>query len=441
MNTPLNKTPESIIERVRDAGVVGAAGLGFPTHLKLQAKVETVIVNGSECEPLLFTDKTLLKTKAEGIIEGLKLAMIATGAKEGVIAINCDDEDGIAAIKKVISAPQTVRSENIKIHLLGNYYPAGDEFLTVYDVTQKVIPENGTPVTVGVMVLNVLTTLQIYQAVNGVPTTLRMVTIAGEVKEPKVVSVPIGTPYSELIALAGGSRLKNYSVLEGGPMMGRLVSDLNEGIAKSTTGIVLLPQDHFVIRLKSSKPINAQSAEFTEFCPRHLLGHEIDPEATMLALNYQTPEKSQTITSAFLCSGCGICEIMSSDGSLASPKKIYHEYQKRLLKAGVKNPHIRSGFSVHSQFENRKLATSTLIMKLNLGQYVKKLSFDGIKEIKQVKIPLQKNAPSFPLVKIGQFIKRGDVIAENLQGSLHHASIHGQISAITDQFIEITGAA
>ena len=336
--------------------------------------------------------------------------------------------------------------------MLGDYYPAGDEFLAVYDITKKVIPEGGTPLNVGVAVFNVFTVTQIYHAVNGKPVTERIVTIAGEVKEPKVVSVPVGTPYSELIKLAGGSTLKEFAVLDGGPMMGKLVLDLGAGIAKTTNGIVVLPTDHFAVNMKSktegetvkhSKVASDESDRSTEFCPRNLLGHAIDPQLTLRATDYNMAEPSAHITSAFLCSGCGICEVVT-DSMTLSPKKIFGEYQRLLKIGGVKNPHQRSGFTVHSQFENRKISTPMLIKKLGMSLYSKPLLSEGKKEISLVKIPTQKHvgARANVTVEIGQAVRRGDVIArspDDQMGSIYHASIHGKISEITELFVEITG--
>jgi Na+-translocating ferredoxin:NAD+ oxidoreductase RnfC subunit len=443
----MNLAPEHIVALVQNAGVIGAAGVGFPTHVKLQASVETVIVNGSESEPLLCTDKTILKTKALDVIEGLKIAMHAMGAKDGVIALNQNDRDVVAAVKKHLPA------SGIRIHLMGNYYPAGDELLTVYDVTKKIVPEGGNPLDVKVAVFNPLTMLQVYQAVNGKPATERMVTIAGEVKEPKVVTVPIGTRYSELIRLAGGSTLKEFTVLDGGPMMGSLVANLNAGIGKSTAAIVVLPSDHFIIRMKQktvsetvalSKVASGQNALTTDLCPRHLLGHAIHPHETITALDYGMAEPSRHVTEAFLCSGCGICEMVGAETTFVSPKKIYGEYQRLLTKAKIKNPHVCAGFAVHSQFENRKLSIPMLVKKVNLGAYEARLPFDGIKEINSVQIPIQKHVgvKAQSTVRIGQLVRRGDVIALSPRdelGSVYHASIHGLVSEITDQFVEITG--
>ena len=360
----VDRTPQQIVALVRKAGVIGAGGTGYPTYAKLGAKADTVIINACECEPLLHTDQYLLKNFTDDVIQGLMIAKVATGASHAVIAVNCEDQAAIKELKK-INNPQ------IRVHLMGNYYPAGDELLTVYDVTKRLVPEGGTPLDVGVLVLNVLTARQIYQSVNGMVATERTLTLAGAVKEPKVVSVPVGTRYSDLMAIAGGPAkgltAASVSVLDGGPMMGSVVTNLESGIRKSTNAMIVLPTSHYVIQMKlkstldmikQSKAVGGQGTQNTDLCPRHLLGHAIDPDRAMIALDYSKSEPSEPITSAFLCSACGVCEMVGDEASFTSPKRVYAEYRKRLEKAGVVNPHRRSDFTVHSQFENRKLPVS-----------------------------------------------------------------------------------
>ncbi len=444
------KTPEQIVAYVREAGVIGAGGRGFPTHARLEAKADTVIINACECEPLIHTDKYLLQTFTDDVIQGLKLAMHATGAIDGVIAVNCEDLESIRALNKI-------QDPKIRVHLMGNYYPSGDEMLTVYDVTKRVVPEGGTPLDVGVLVLNVLTARQIYQAIQGIVATERTLTIAGAVKTPKVVSVPVGTRFSELLALAGGpSRgfsMQTLTVLEGGPMMGKVVSNLESGISKSTQAITVLPTAHYVIQMKlksnaeivaQSKAVSGQGTLSTDLCPRHLLGHQIDPDAAMVALDYSKSDPVSAITSAFLCSECGVCEMVGDEASFTSPKRVYLEYRKRLEKAGVKNPHHRSGFPVHSQYENRKLSLPTLIMKLGIGEFVQKPERAGPKPASMVRIATNRHLgpASNPVVNLNQRVRRGDLIAESAEhelGTYYHASIHGTVSAITDHWIQITG--
>jgi Na+-translocating ferredoxin:NAD+ oxidoreductase RnfC subunit len=436
-----------IIDRVRTAGIVGAGGGGFPTYFKMNAQVNTVICNGSECEPLLATDKSILYQNPEKVIDGLKLAMQATGAKEGIIAIKGYYTKVVERVTKALDGIY-----DIHIHMLDNYYPAGDEFLTVYDVTKKLIPEGGLPLDVGVVVSNVLSLAQISDAVAGKTVTNRVVTINGEVEQPLVVDAPIGTSYQELIKLAGGATTKNYTVLDGGPMMGQMVEDLDRGIAKTTSGILVLPDDHFVINMKSksitqmaklSKAACCQCFRCTDLCPRNLLGHDIYPHRTMRTIDYNLAEPTEHITSAFLCSQCGVCEMIACDSMLLSPKKIYAEYRQQLTKQGVKSPHKKSGFSVRDAYEDRKVAIPTVMKKMGLAKYQLPQLQIRKYESKKVIIPINRHIgkPATVTTAVGDRVKIGDIIAlsdDGGLGSVYHASIVGSITDCDTNHVEIT---
>lgn len=177
-----------IAEKVRAAGVVGAGGAGFPTHIKLDSKVDTVIANGAECEPLLRADRYLMTRHAPQVAEGLRLVMQATGAARGIIALKREYEEATEALGSVVRD-----SSDVELHLMKSYYPAGDEFLLVYEATRRQVPEGGIPLEVGVVVQNVGTLYNVAQAQRDVPVTHRWLTVSGEVKEPKVLRAPVGT--------------------------------------------------------------------------------------------------------------------------------------------------------------------------------------------------------------------------------------------------------
>jgi len=443
----MTKTPEQIIHAVQQAGVIGAGGGGFPTHVKIQAKVETIIANGSECEPLLMSDQTMMVQRADLLIEGMQYAMQATGAKHGIIGIKAHYKDAVDALKKVLPS-----DGSIKLHLLDNYYPAGDEFLLVYETTGKVIPEGGIPLNVGVVVNNVITLMQIAQAVNGKPVTERTVTLAGEFHSPKIVTVPIGTPYAELIEIAGGLTQSDAVLIDGGPMMGKIVTELSTGIGKTTSGLLALPPDHFIVKMaqkpleqvvKQSKAACCQCFRCSDLCPRNLLGHNIYPHLTMRTIDYNLDNPTDHITSAFLCSQCGMCELVACDFMQLSPRKIYAAYRKALMEKGIKNPHRRENLTARDAFVQRKVAIPTVIKKTGLGPYDKKLSFAGTKTTKQVRIPLNRHigAPAQPLAHLGQKVRMCDMIAAtpaDQLGATYHASIEGKVTNISDYFIEIT---
>lgn len=441
----MSPTPTDIKLAVQQAGVIGAGGGGFPTHIKLDATVDTIIANGSECEPLLASDKTLIKEKAYRIIQGIQLVMTATGAKTGYIAVKGHYHEAVNALQQVLPA-----DHSIHLHLLENYYPAGDEFLTVYDVTRRVIPEGGLPFHVGVLVSNVLSLVQIADALDGKPVTERPVTIAGSVRYPQVVTVPIGTLYHDLITLAGGTLNPTDKLLDGGPMMGQPIYDTSSGIGRTTSGIIALPEDHFIINMKQltiqqmvkkSKAACCQCFRCTDLCPRNLLGHALYPHMTMRTIDYNMSEPVEHITSAFLCSQCGVCELIACDFMQLSPRQIYSQYRRLLSAKGIKNPH-HNPTSAREELENRKIPMSTIIKKTGLTPYLTPTPYQGFRDVSRVRVPLTRHAgsPAVSCVNIGQKVRRGEIIATSpmeKMGAVCHASIGGKITDITNQWIEI----
>jgi len=440
------KSQNQIVELVRKAGVIGAGGGGFPSYVKLQAQVDTVIANGSECEPLLASDKTMMLQHADLLIAGMQIAMQATGAKQGIIGVKGHYQNVVQTLEKALP-----HDGSIKLHLLNNYYPAGDEFVLVYELTGRVIPEGGIPLNVGVVVNNVITLMQVAEAVSGKPVTERTVSLVGEFNQPQVVIVPIGTTYNDLVKIAGGLKIKDAVLIDGGPMMGKIVDDWDVGISKTTSGIVALPSDHFVVRMqqkplaqmiKQSKSACCQCFRCTDLCPRNLLGHDLQPHLTMRTVDYNLAQPTENITSAFLCSQCGMCELIACDFMLLSPRKIYAAYRKELVARGIKNPHVRKGFNARAEFSGRKVAIATVLKKIDLEKYYVELPFTGKKEVNSVKILLNKHigAPAVPQVKRGQKIRMTDMIAETPKdklGAVYHASIAGTVVEVTDEYIEI----
>jgi len=439
-------TNTNIVEIVKRAGVIGAGGGGFPTWVKFRSKVDVVIANGSECEPLLRSDLTEMERKPDDIVRGLMCAMNVTGAKRGVIALKHHRKDAINALSKAIPD-----DGSIKLHLLDNYYPAGDEFILVYEVTGKVIPEGGIPLSVGVLVNNVTTLIQVADAVNGKPVIERNVTLQGEFNEPKVVTVPIGTTYKELIKIAGGFTRQDSVLLDGGPMMGKIVQNREEGIGKTTSGIIALPPDHFIIR-SISKPISlsikqarsacCQCLRCSEMCPRNLIGHTIYPHMTMRTVGYIEDLPLNYVTSAFLCSSCGVCELIACDVMQLSPRKIFAAYREKLIKNGIKNPHKNSPINASERFIDARLPLPMVMKKTNLEKYDIKIPFAGKAEVGFVRIPLKRHSggPATPIVQKGDKVRMCDVIAQTPgdgPGTVCHASISGTITDITSDWIEI----
>ena len=190
-----SKIDMKFIDTIRLNGIVGAGGAGFPTYVKLNKNIDTVIVNGAECEPLLLNDKYLLKFFSEKIIKGLQYIINATNAKKGYIVFK---KKYSVEMQDLINLAQKI--DGIEIVMINDFYPAGDETILVYEVTGRLIPEGGLPLDVGCVVNNVETVLNIYEAiVNNKPVTKRYITCTGEVKNPSIVHAHIGTTIGEII--------------------------------------------------------------------------------------------------------------------------------------------------------------------------------------------------------------------------------------------------
>lgn len=438
---------DEIVAAVKAAGVVGAGGAGFPTHIKINATVDVVIANGAECEPLLRAHQHIMAAEAEKLLMGMKTVMVAVGARRGYIGLKRKYAQAVEALQQVMARMQ---EREIQLYFLPDIYPAGDEQVLVYEVTGRIVPEGGIPLHVGVVVANVETLVNIANAAQGVPVTHKYVTVGGAVQQPVTLKVPLGTSVQEMIALAGGATVHPYAVIDGGPMMGKLVQPENP-ITKTTGGILVLPAGHSIIVGKTSpwqhlanraKAVCCNCVACTDVCPRNLLGHGLEPHRIMQALGHGAVDGSGILSKAFLCSECGACETFGCSMGL-SPRLVNAHLKRELVKAGLKNPHHEKPQSVKTNREYRMIPTKRLTARLGISQYDVKapLKMDEI-EVKQVRLPLSQHigAPAKPVVKVGDLVARGDLVAAIPEGAgvgaNLHASITGKITGI-EGFITI----
>ena len=453
-------TGTDITALVRDAGIVGAGGAGFPTHVKLNNRVDAYIANGAECEPILETDKHLMLTAAEDIVRGLEAAMEKVGAAKGFIAIKDKNREAIAMMEQAISG-----KSNLSVATLPNSYPAGDEMVLIRQVTDRIVPPGGLPFMAGVTVSNVATLKQIADALDGKPVTSRLVTIGGEVREPVTVEVPIGTPVRDLVEFAGGPTLSEYAVVFGGPIMG-FIGNLDAAITKTLGGVLLFPPDHIVVQLKQRQPrvtkLRAKMCctcqECTILCPRNALGHPIHP-AKMMSRAWQLDEilrqiesheldaaTEEMVAEALLCCQCGICEQYACIFGL-SPNRVYALVRDAVRKAGLKPDFSKRRLYGGPLFGYRKIPALTYARKLDLARYLVHTEFKPLGSLipKRVRIALCQHlgAPAIPIVKTGDRVHTGDLVGEIPEGKLSarvHASIGGRIGEVTDSYVVIEGA-
>lgn len=449
-----------VVSAVRDAGIVGAGGAGFPTHVKLKNRVDTFIANGAECEPIIEADKYIMQKSAPEIVHGLEIAMEQVGAERGVVAVKDKNTEAIAVLKSAIAG-----KSHLSLAVLGNYYPAGDEFVLVRQVTGRVVPIGGLPFNIGVTVCNVATLKNISDAVDGKSVTSRVVTVAGEVARPVTLEVPVGTSISELIAFARGATVDKYEVVAGGPVMGPVIS-ADDSITKTIGGIIVLPSDHTVIALKR-QPVRVTKLrakmcctcqECTILCPRNALGHPISP-AKMMSYSWYVDEiikrierheldahTEKMVYESLLCCQCGVCELYACIFGL-SPNKVYALVSDAVKRSGISVDFSKLSLHDGSMFEYRKLPALTLARKLGLERYLVHTDFEspGSFVPKTVHIPLHQHigAPAEPVVKSGDSVRTGDLIGEIPEGKLGarvHASIDGRVTEVTNEYVDIAGS-
>jgi len=298
---PTSYEPEAICERIRECGVVGMGGACFPTHIKLkrnpQRPIDTLVMNGCECEPYLTSDHRLMLEAPEAIVVGVQLAAHACGASRAIIAIEANKPDAVRAMRRV-----TQDRPGLEIMVCATKYPMGGERQLVSAVLGRTVPSapKGLPLDVGVVMINCATAHSIARAVvRGLPLTHRVVTVTGAgVSEPGNWLVPFGTPFSELIEHCGGVTTDALKVVAGGPMMGPTVPNLDVSVVKGTSGITVMTERE-TARGPESPCIRCSAC--VDNCPLHLsptkIAHAVKFRDYELAAQYDMNA----------CCECGCC--------------------------------------------------------------------------------------------------------------------------------------
>lgn len=425
-------------------GIVGAGGAGFPTYAKLNENADTIILNCAECEPLLRLHRQLLEKYAQEIVDTFHLIGEAVGAKEVIIGIKKAYTRTIEALNAVISVYPEVR-----LGLLDEVYPAGDEVVLIYEVTGKVVRPGGLPIECGVAVFNVETVYNVYRAMNQqTPVMDKLVSVVAEVEHPMTVRVPIGTSIEETVRLAGGVTTPNPVYFIGGPMMGFIGSG-SQPVTKTTNAVLVLPESHYIIQrkrqkvsidLKRAAACCCQCSMCTDLCPRNRLGHPIQPHLFMRAATCKDVQKPDIFVNTFFCSSCGLCEMYSCFQGL-SPRTLMAEYKAGLRSHGLKPPQVVPK-PVGEEREYRKVPMERLMARLDLTKYNREAPLDeSAVPVRRVKIMLSQHigAPASPIVKQGDTVTAGQMIAEPAKGLSVgiHASIDGVIKEVSEKYVII----
>ena len=420
-----------LVEIMKNAGVCGAGGAGFPTYAKLDKRADTIILNCAECEPLLKLHRQVLEKYAHEIMSTLQVIADTLDAQKAIIAVKGSYTNAVNAVKANLDA-----FKKVEIGILPETYPAGDEVVTIYETTGRVVPPGSLPIMIGVCVFNVETILNVYNAMqNKGPVTAKYITIAGEVKNPITLKAPLGITYAELIEMAGGTTVSDYALIAGGPMTGRICQPFDT-VTKTSNAVLVLPRNHNMITrrtvkvtidMKRAMAACCQCQMCTDLCPRHLLGHPIAPHAFMRAASSGTAQDIKPLIDTMFCSQCGLCEYYSCFQSL-SPRTLIGEYKMGLRKNGVPIP---KGIEAKPVFPDRKLravSKERLTARLGLSQYDLPASLvDEVVKTDKVKIMLSQHigAPAKPVVQKGDKVK---------------VSIDGVVADVTDKYVVINRA-
>lgn len=437
----------NLIDKVKIAGVVGAGGAGFPAHVKLDCKVECFIANGAECEPLLKTDQYLMREKSMELIQGMETIAKHIGAKQVYLAVK---KKYVREIEKLKYAIAELDSK-VELFYLDNFFPAGDEQVLVYEVTGKTVSPGGIPLHQGVVVSNVGTIVNVVEAMEGRPVTEKYISVLGEVRNPKLMLVPLGTPVSVCIQEAGGSTIKDYCIIMGGPMMGKLIDmeEVEEIVITKTDGaIILVPKDHYIVNrgrtpithiINQTKSACIQCRYCTDMCPRFLIGHPLRPHKIMGAIAVHGQDMT-VLKEALICCDCGVCELYACPMGL-SPRLVNGYLKEKLREKGIVFEYNGKELKAEELREYRSIPTNRLISRLDLARYAnQKIDDLAIVSAKKVRIPLKQHigVASQPLAAVGDYVKKGQLIGAIPDGKLGaniHASIEGKITEVTDMVV------
>ena len=427
-------------DRVREAGVVGCGGAGFPAHIKASSRADTVIANGAECEPLLHKDLELMVREAPAVVRGIRLLMESTGAQRGIIGVKKKYAERLAPLSRA------ARAAGVEVLSLGDFYPTGDEYILVYEATRRLIPPRGIPLNVGVVVSNVETLRNMSHAADGIPVTSKYLTVAGAVKRPLTLEVPLGTPFADVIRAAGGPAGDGVAAFAGGVMMGSLTTDFAQPVTKTCAGLVLLPLTHRLVARKSLTPAAMdrigksacdQCSYCTELCPRYLLGYDVQPHKVMRSLSFTATGEDVWNRYADLCCSCGLCTLYACPEDLY-PKEACDRSKSDARSRGVASQG-RADVTVHPIYDGRHVPVGRLMKKMGIESYDVPAPFAEITVVpRKVTLPLNAGSPARAIVRTGAHVGRGQKVAEytgDRTGAHIHASIDGVVTLTADGIV------
>ena len=269
-----NMSRDEILDTIRQAGIVGLGGAGFPTHIKLKPpagkEIDTIIVNIAECEPYLTTDHRVLMEETDRILQGLMIILALFPGAKGVLGVETNKMDGIMAAEALCE--KAPFSGNISVARLLPKYPQGAEKQLIYSITKREVPSGGLPADVGCIVHNIDTVISIHRAfIRGRPLMRKIITVAGgAVKNPGNYKIRLGMTYAAMMDAVGGFTAKPVKIIAGGPMMGSSMFSLDVPITKLSQGFLALDEAESASSLEEEKNC-IRCGKCVECCPINLM--------------------------------------------------------------------------------------------------------------------------------------------------------------------------
>ena len=432
---------------LKDNGVVGAGGAGFPSYCKLAEGADTLLINAVECEPLLYTSYTLLQERMRDIVIGMRAVMEYAKIPRGLIGVK-----DYRAAKLGYSDGQEL-APGVFIKYIPNVYPMGDEINLIYTATGRVVPPGQLPITRGVIVFNTETIYNIGLVVQfGQPVTKTYLTISGDTPKAYCVKVPVGMKIAEVLKVMNVTVPDTHVVIDGGPSMGTIVNLATDVVKKPCSGLLILPktipavanklrtkEDNF----RRASSVCCQCNRCTDLCPRHLLGYPLEPHKMVRSTLSAAMADPELIKTATMCCGCDICSTLACCQEI-SPMQIIKEYKGILAKNRMKyvaDPNEQ--FTPSPDRQARMVSAGKWKEVLGVAQYDKFPPIYVEEKLKatEVFVPMSQHigAPAIPVVAVGDIVEENQMIAKAAEGLSvpHFAPISGRVTYVDAKTIVI----
>ena len=434
-------------EIMKEAGIVGAGGAGFPSYAKLADGADTLVVNGAECEPLLYTDYVLLQKEMPMVLFGINAVLEYAKIPRALLCIKEH------TAKRLRLQDGTKLADRIILKTVPDVYPMGDEINLIYTATGRVVPPGQLPITRGVIVFNTETIYNIGLVVQfGQPVTKTYLTISGDIPKAYCVKVPVGMKISEVLSVMGVTVPDTHVVIDGGPSMGTVVNLSTDVVKKPCSGLLILPKTIPAVRNKlrtkednfrRAASVCCQCNRCTDLCPRHLLGYPLEPHKMVRSTLSAAMADPELIKTATMCCGCDICSTLACCQEI-SPMQIIKEYKGILAKNRMKYVADPSEqFTPSPEREARMVSAGKWKEMLGVAKYDKfpPIYVEEKLKAKEVFVPMSQHigAPAIPVVKVGDEVKENQLIAQAAEGLSvpHFAPISGKVTYVDAKTIVI----